>query len=821
MDKRSILLSSLFALAVTATAAPYAGTVFDDRNGNGLFDKGDRTLAGVAVTDGLNVVTTDSRGHFELPGYEGTRFVTITTPSGYLTNNRHYIHVDPKVESYDFALTRYDNGVRKDGSHQFIQLTDTEIFNTTRNEEWVDDIRRYCANEKMAFVMHTGDICYIKGLNEHIKLMNTANMGVPVFYAIGNHDLVAGKYGEELFEQIYGPVYYSFDVAGTHYVVTPMAGGDHAPSYNRNQVARWLRNDLAKVKPGTPVYVFNHDLLTSGDHFVYGGNTDSIDLNEHNLKAWIYGHWHINLERQQGPVLTVCTSTLDKGGIDHSTSAYRVFTVDRQGRPTSQLRYTYIHDNVAIASPVGATSASKVVANVYSSLSPVASVTYTCLADGKPVTKEQRMTQRTDWTWEASLALKPELQGRELTMVVKARFRSGTEASKESTFVYAPGSVNLAADGNWDNLLGNASHTGGVTTARIDSIPALAWTTNVGANIYMTSPLIHNGRVYTASVDEDLKGQAAVYALDLATGAIAWTYPTEGSIKNTIAITDDKVFAQDVFGKLYAINCSDGSTAWTAQMPVNGLPAIIEGLVTDGDRVYAGTGKALTAFDAATGRIIWRNKDWNQGEGTTSTLAVGAGVVVGSVQWSALYGNDADNGRMLWRLSGDGLSDRGASAAIHDGLIYITSRESFFIIDARTGRVVVRKPLGKKVDVTSTPLLTDSEIIFGSSTEGLIALDVPTLDTKWVCPVGDALVYTGPYTRPESAQIETSPVLAGSTVYVAASDGGIYGVDKATGRVVWQYGTGAPMFSSVAVSGNVLVATDFGGNVYAFGSEKR
>ena len=78
-------------------------------------------------------------------------------------------------------------------------MTDTEIFNTTRNEEWVDDIRRYAANNGAAFVVHTGDICYPNGLRDHIGLMNTAGMGVPVYYCIGNHDLVAGKYGEELF----------------------------------------------------------------------------------------------------------------------------------------------------------------------------------------------------------------------------------------------------------------------------------------------------------------------------------------------------------------------------------------------------------------------------------------------------------------------------------------------------------------------------------------------------------------------------------------------------------------------------------------------
>lgn len=73
----------------------------------------------------------------------------------------------------------------------------------------MNNVRDYARNEQAAFIIHTGDICYEKGLKAHIKLMNTENMDCPVFYCIGNHDLVKGKYGEELFESIYGPVYYS------------------------------------------------------------------------------------------------------------------------------------------------------------------------------------------------------------------------------------------------------------------------------------------------------------------------------------------------------------------------------------------------------------------------------------------------------------------------------------------------------------------------------------------------------------------------------------------------------------------------------------
>lgn len=105
----------------------------------------------------------------------------------------------------------------------------------------MNNVRDYARNEQAAFIIHTGDICYEKGLKAHIKLMNTENMDCPVFYCIGNHDLVKGKYGEELFESIYGPVYYSFDAGNVHYIVTPMPGGDHAPGYTADDVCRWLK----------------------------------------------------------------------------------------------------------------------------------------------------------------------------------------------------------------------------------------------------------------------------------------------------------------------------------------------------------------------------------------------------------------------------------------------------------------------------------------------------------------------------------------------------------------------------------------------------
>lgn len=812
-------------ISTAMQAAPYSGRVFVDKNKNGRFDKGEKTLAGVAVSDGLHVVQTAPDGSFTLEGHPRERFIFITTPSGYKTDNRHYLPVSPATASYDFGLQTYKGGIAKDGSHSYLHISDTEIFNTENQEDWISDLRAYAADEQAAFIIHTGDICYEKGLTEHIRLMNTANMGCPVFYSIGNHDLVKGERGEALFESLYGPVYYSFDAGSVHYIVTPMAGGDHAPGYRVADVAAWMKNDLAQVPAGKPIIVFNHDLLTYGDRFQYGSDDAAgVDLNAFNLKGWMYGHWHINYMKKQGDVMTVSTATLDKGGIDHSTSAFRVLHVDKKGDFTSELRYTYRQPALCISTPAGGQAAVRasgtvpLVVNAYASQSPVLKVVYTCLAEGKTVAKGKPLQQATDWCWQAEVPLGARQEGQQISLIVTAFLRNGKQIESETTFTYTGQPAKIRLGDEWTTLGGNAAHTGQADTCLAAPLQ-LAWTRNVGANLYMASPVLAGGKVYVASVDENLKGEAAVFALDATDGQVIWTYPVRNSIKNSMAVDGGKVFAQDAEGYVYALDAVTGKLCWEKKLDVNGLPALIDGLTASGGTVYAGTGKGLCALDGETGQIRWQNKAWNQGEGTTSTLSLGDGMLIGSAQWGGLYGNDAATGEWKWTANANGLRNRGASAAIHGHLLYLISDKSFFILDAASGRTVVRRELPFSVDATSTPLLTDKEIIFGTATEGLAALDRETLELKWQFRTGDALIYTVPYSRNPAAAIETSPVLAGETVYCGASDGTIYGVSAADGKLVWKHATGAPVFGSVAVSGNTLVATDFGGNVYAFASE--
>lgn len=239
-----------------------------------------------------------------------------------------------------------------------------------------------------------------------------------------------------------------------------------------------------------------------------------------------------------------------------------------------------------------------------------------------------------------------------------------------------------------------------------------------------------------------------------------------------------------------------------------------DGLVTDGEILYAGTGRTLSAFQAKSGKLIWQNKDWDTEHGTVSTFSVQDGVIIGHAFWEATYANDTRTGRKLWS-KGIGF---GSPVALYNGLAYYISNtdNSLSVVEAKTGKRIVRKSFDFALHNLSVPLITEQEIIFGTAEQGVIAVDRETLEEKWRFRTGRAMIYTVPTLGDPASPVECSPVLVGDVVYIGASDGYLYGLDRKTGRMLWKHTMGAPVLGSVAVSGNALFAVDFSGNVYSF-----
>ena len=67
--------------------------------------------------------------------------------------------------------------------------------------------------------------------------------------------------------------------------------------------------------------------------------------------------------------------------------------------------------------------------------------------------------------------------------------------------------------------------------------------------------------------------------------------------------------------------------------------------------------------------------------------------------------------------------------------------------------------------------------------------------------------------------MDYSPVVVGSRVYFGTGDGRLYGLNRKTKAVEWQYETGGSFIGSLAVASGRLIIANTDGNLYCFGGK--
>lgn len=137
---------------------------------------------------------------------------------------------------------------------------------------------------------------------------------MPVYHAVGNHDLFAiytespekedhpdYKYG--MFERYFGKTYYSFNHKGWHFIILNSLDVTEDQKYRghfHEEQLVWLKSDLEKTGSLTPIVVVSHIPVLSVRGQVTGSGGPMIDnvaevfkmLENHNLKLILQGHIH-------------------------------------------------------------------------------------------------------------------------------------------------------------------------------------------------------------------------------------------------------------------------------------------------------------------------------------------------------------------------------------------------------------------------------------------------------------------------------------------------------------------------------------------------
>ncbi len=310
------------------------GVVFLDANGNGARDEGERGVAGVAVSNGREVVRCDSLGRYSLPTGEDT-IIFVIKPTGMMTQldernlpRFYYIHKPhgsaaalryPAVpatgllpESIDFPLYTQAEST----SFDVLVVGDPQPRDERELGYFARDLLEEMAEIPAAFGVSLGDL-----VSDELSLMDPlsqmmALLGVPWYNVIGNHDLnldaADDTDSDETFERVYGPGSYAFEYGHVHFIMLDdvyfhpaSSQPQRGPSYDgwlTDEQLAFIENYLAGVPASERVVLLMHiPLVGRGGHQVPQREQLFRLLEGHPHTLSISAHTHLQAHHFLGP----------------------------------------------------------------------------------------------------------------------------------------------------------------------------------------------------------------------------------------------------------------------------------------------------------------------------------------------------------------------------------------------------------------------------------------------------------------------------------------------------------------------------------------
>ncbi len=345
----------------------------------------------------------------------------------------------------------------------------------------------------------------------------------------------------------------------------------------------------------------------------------------------------------------------------------------------------------------------------------------------------------------------------------------------------------------WKMFARNLNHAsvypGNVDTNNLE----LSWTNNIGSptTVYPSSS-IANGIIYAGSDNNKL------YALNINTGNVLWTFLTDGAVSAAPVISNGIVYVGTVGGTFYAIDSLTGLEVWKFESigQVHAAATVVDDVVYVG-----GTDSKVYALNANDGSLIWT---FSTGGIVKSVPTVIDGVVYVGDQAAGnthLYAIDSLTGTKIWDY---GFSNYIASSpAVVEGVVYVGSMDfSFYAIDTQTGIKIWDYPTGYYV--SSSPAIKDGIVYFGNNQGNIFALDSTTGSEIWKKYIGG--IFSNLFVASEDK------------LFAGNMNGKMYAFDLSTGDIVWSYNTPHEVRTQPNIIGGNLYFIDSGGDIYAFKS---
>jgi hypothetical protein len=270
------------------------GVVFDDANGNGQRDAGERGIAGAVVSDQSAVAQTAADGSYELQSTTAATLAFVSLPDGWFAPHGFWqpLQIADNAARANFALRSRATQSAQPANSDFIFIHASDTHLSPQSLPRMQRLREIVEREKPAFVLITGDLvrdalrvseAEARGYYD-LLAAELAKFPVPVFPVPGNHEIFGIErhlslvspqhplYGKKMYRHYRGPNFYSFNWGGIHFVGLDTVDVDNLWYYGHLDAAQlgWLKRDLAALAPETPVVTFNHIPLATAVDGLFG-----------------------------------------------------------------------------------------------------------------------------------------------------------------------------------------------------------------------------------------------------------------------------------------------------------------------------------------------------------------------------------------------------------------------------------------------------------------------------------------------------------------------------------------------------------------------
>lgn len=372
--------------------------------------------------------------------------------------------------------------------------------------------------------------------------------------------------------------------------------------------------------------------------------------------------------------------------------------------------------------------------------------------------------------------------------------------------------------------------TAGLTAAEVPKL-RLKWAFAFpNAMRARSQPAIGLGAVFVGSKD------GTVYAFDLDTGCVRWTYQAKAEVRTAIILDSwakgqaparPLLYFGDVLARAYALDMRTGAEVWVTKVDDHSSATITGSPALHADRLYVPVSSlevtapadpaypcctfrgAVAALDAATGQPVWKShtipeEPTEQGKTSVGTPILGPS---GAPVWNSpavdaarglLYVGSGEN----YASPADGNSDALMAFDLKTGqrrwLRQTVANDAWNVACMMGDHPSCPKERGPDLDYAASPILAalpgGGQVLLGGQKSGVVhGVDPDTGALRWSTRVGRGGVQGG---------VHFGMAAEGARLYVPiydmanARDGskptdpprpGLYAIDAASGKLLWSH----------------------------------